>query len=92
MTDCVPMYGFFIGLTDDAAEGNYVWNDGVSTCPIDYSNWHSGEPNNNPKQDVNGQDCVQMWFRANKNANGEWDDEYCDYRPKGVVCQTRVSC
>ncbi|XP_077983152.1 salivary C-type lectin 2-like [Glandiceps talaboti] len=91
---CIANYGFWIGLNDKEKEGHYVWGDGE---PLDgddddecksgtFSNWYPGEPDNNEKQDpADGQDCGQLWFRGSKN--GLWDDEYCNYRPKGYICE-----
>ncbi|XP_078000061.1 C-type lectin mosGCTL-1-like [Glandiceps talaboti] len=83
--DCVKYYGFWIGLGDAEVEGNYVWSDGDPMCEDCYTNWATGEPNNNDKHDPNGQDCVQLWFRYGYKLL--WDDEYCDYRAKGLVCE-----
>ncbi|XP_070567129.1 echinoidin-like [Ptychodera flava] len=83
--DCITKYGFWIGLSDRVTEGEYVWSDGGSDCPTDYRNYADGEPNNNTKKTGAGQDCTQLWFRFGHN--GKWDDEYCDYRPKGIVCE-----
>lgn len=35
--------GVWIGLSDFAIEGTFVWSDGT---PFDYANWNAGEPNN----------------------------------------------
>ncbi|XP_077986173.1 C-type lectin mosGCTL-1-like [Glandiceps talaboti] len=88
---CIPGKGFWIGLDDKRSEGDYVWLGNTirqSLCSSGYSNWTSGEPNNNVKENALGQDCVQLWFRGTRY--GQWDDEYCDYRPKGAVCEQRV--
>ncbi|XP_077993915.1 salivary C-type lectin 1-like [Glandiceps talaboti] len=88
---CIPHHGFWIGLNDLKVEGHFVWsyyNVRQGLCDEDYEHWAQGEPNNNTKKDPNGQDCVQLWFRGNRN--GQWDDEYVDYRPKGAVCETRI--
>lgn len=34
---------FWIGLTDEAKEGAFVW---VTGEPLNYTKWHPGEPNN----------------------------------------------
>ncbi|XP_077987459.1 salivary C-type lectin 2-like [Glandiceps talaboti] len=87
---CITKHGFWIGMDDRDEEGDFVWlgdtvRDGLCE-PGDYSNWAPGEPNNNIKRtDPGGQDCVQLWFRK----GGLWDDEYCDVRPKGAVCEER---
>ncbi|XP_078000514.1 low affinity immunoglobulin epsilon Fc receptor-like [Glandiceps talaboti] len=90
-SSCIENKGFFIGLNDKTVEGTYVWSDGteVNRCNP-YTNWATGEPNDNEKQDTKGQDCVQLWFRGNRQ--GKWDDEYCDYRPKGFVCEIPNTC
>ncbi|XP_070542871.1 low affinity immunoglobulin epsilon Fc receptor-like [Ptychodera flava] len=83
---CITKYGFWIGLSDRIHEGEYVWSDGVSLCHEDYRNWAPGEPNNNTnKKPSIGQDCVQLWFRFDND--GQWDDEYCDVKPKGFICE-----
>ncbi|XP_002740418.1 C-type lectin domain family 19 member A-like [Saccoglossus kowalevskii] len=87
---CVPNYGFWIGLQDGdgADEGVYKWGDGTTPC---YQNWAKDNPNNNVKKNAtSGQDCVQLWARPGKGLL--WDDEYCDYRPKGIVCQFIDEC
>ncbi|XP_070543946.1 echinoidin-like [Ptychodera flava] len=85
-SSCIPKYGFWIGLRDGATEGEYFWSDGGALCPFDFRNWAPGEPNNNTKKNTeDGQDCVQLWFRFGHG--GLWDDEYCDFRPKGIICE-----
>ncbi|XP_070567130.1 echinoidin-like [Ptychodera flava] len=82
--DCITKYGFWIGLFDREKEGEYYWIDGVALCD-DFRNYAPGEPNNNDKQNKRGQDCTQLWYRFNHM--GLWDDEYCNFRPKGIVCE-----
>lgn len=79
-------YAVWIGFTDAAQEGTFIWLDGA---PVTYTNWASGEPNNlNPgtccsipswlggcNNDIrcsDGEDCVQMY------SNGTWNDLGCD--------------
>ncbi|XP_078000513.1 perlucin-like protein [Glandiceps talaboti] len=83
---CIEHYGFMFGLEDRNQEGEYIWSDGtplVQQCNY-YTNWAPKEPNNKDKKDVEGQDCVQFWFRGNRQS---WDDEYCNFRPKGYICE-----
>ncbi len=54
---------WWIGLSDKADEGTFVWVDGT---PLGYEDWGTTEPN-----DFFGEDCVT----ANDNA---WRDEACD--------------
>ena len=57
---------FWIGLTDVAEEGVFLWMDGTT---FDYENWHNGEPNN-----LNGNEhCVELG-RFNSST---WNDEPC---------------
>nr|BAA85103.1 PfG4 [Ptychodera flava] len=83
---CIKNHGFFIGLSDSRSEGRYDWKNGDRMGQNDYENWARGQPDNDTKLDRrNGQDCVQLWYR--NGTRGKWDDEYCDERPKGFVCE-----
>ena len=46
--------GCWIGLTDEASEGGFVWMDGSA---VDFVDWNAGEPNNSGD---NGEDAVNM--------------------------------
>jgi hypothetical protein len=61
----------FIGLTDRAVEGTFVWDDGTS---LGYANWHSGEPNNGGSGGYQ-EDCVVI---AGARVGAQWDDRPCD--------------
>ncbi|MEQ9400719.1 MAG: right-handed parallel beta-helix repeat-containing protein [Longimicrobiales bacterium] len=50
----------WIGLSDAASEGTYVW---VTGEPFSFSSWSAGEPNN-----LTGEDYVEMF------SNLEWND------------------
>ena len=54
---------FYIGASDEKAEGKFVWRDGSS---VTYTNWSQNEPNNTA--DCGGENYVQMY------ANGKWND------------------
>lgn len=54
----------YFGYSDKSSEGNWKWVDGTS---IAYTNWHSGEPNN---QD--GIEHYAMFYE--KFQNGTWND------------------
>ncbi|XP_070574085.1 perlucin-like protein [Ptychodera flava] len=75
--------GFWIGLQDIATEDTFRWPDLDRIGCSMYQNWKPREPNNNTKKDQKGQDCVQMW----KRHYYRWDDDYCDFRKKGYVCE-----
>ena len=51
---------FFIGFTDAASEGTFVWSNGQA---VTYTNWNVGEPNNAGNEDV-----TEML------SNGTWND------------------
>lgn len=54
----------YFGFSDESSEGNWKWVDGTSTA---YTNWHSGEPNN---QD--GIEHHAMFYE--KFQDGTWND------------------
>lgn len=53
----------WIGLTDRSSEGTFGW---VTSEPVSYSNWNSGEPNNY----LGNED----WAVINWGPNGTWND------------------
>lgn len=64
----------FLGATDLATEGTYLWPDGT---PLTFTNWRTGEPNNG-----NGQyqeDCLVVVGTL----GGGWDDRPCAPPPAG---------
>jgi hypothetical protein len=62
----------FIGLTDLAAEGQFVWDDGT---PATFTNWHTGEPNNGGPDATYQEDCTII---AGARVGAQWDDRPCD--------------
>lgn len=84
-------YTFWIGLSDNASEGNFIWLDGA---PVNYTNWSANEPNNQIPSCCNiplfgcqnsdircsqGEDCVQMY------GDGSWNDLGCDVNSISVI-------
>ena len=63
---------FWVGLSDAAEEGAFVWWDGT---PAEYLNWEFGEPGEREDQD-----CAQFV------GFGEWSVVPCGAR-RGVVCE-----
>lgn len=69
----------FIGYTDRAREGKWVWTDGNTSS---FTLWARWQPDN-----YNGiQDCVRLTI---PNWNGFWDDASCDQR-LNFICQIRL--
>ena len=64
---------FWIGLSDEVQEGSFLWVTGESSI---YSNWYSGEPNNEGNEDY-----VEMGFETRYT----WNDKYADRSQPFVV-------
>jgi hypothetical protein len=78
-----PLLGhFWIGLSDAAEEGTWVWSSGE---PVSYTNWASGEPNSGSSYD----------YALVHSDDGLWYDEYYNRSYAGVAeledVQGRVS-
>jgi hypothetical protein len=72
----------WLGLTDAADEGTWVWSDGT---PLGYTAWNDGEPNNHGGDE----DCAGFW--AGRGAsNSMWDSMYgtesCSH-PLPYICK-----
>ena len=65
----------WLGLTDVAKEGSFVWADGPA---LDYANWSPNEPNNVGR---GGEDFVELLI-----LNGKWNDLNANNR-RTVVCE-----
>jgi hypothetical protein len=59
----------FIGATDAATEGTFLWEDGT---PLTYMNFRTGEPNNGSGQYQ--EDCLVL---SGKKSTDGWDDRPC---------------
>jgi lectin-like protein/PEP-CTERM motif-containing protein len=57
----------WIGLTDQAQEGHFVWTSGE---PLTYTNWIPGQPDNFG----GGENWVHMMRGNNGFVPGEWND------------------
>ena len=71
----------WVGLTDQAVEGTFVWDHGE---PVSYTNWANGEPNNGYGRDE--EDCAAMETRFSL----QWNDAPC-YVSLGYVCETALA-
>ncbi len=83
----------FIGGTDGATEMSWVWlRNPLDTIPLTvgatYTNWRTGEPNNQGGTNPDGEDCMII----EGDTMGTWDDRPCAPPPLGsgsyaYVCQ-----
>ncbi|XP_078684394.1 uncharacterized protein LOC144917912 [Branchiostoma floridae x Branchiostoma belcheri] len=71
-------WGRWIGLTDIATEGDWVFQDGGTLASAGYSNWKDGEPNNS----YGRENCAMI-----RQDNAKWNDVQCNATVPGFVCQ-----
>ena len=70
----------WIGLSDTASDGDYVWTDGT---PYDYENFASGQPDSS-----NGESCFHFF---NQNSGSlEWNDYSCSSNTFGDVLTSYI--
>ncbi len=69
----------FIGLSDINQEGTFVWSSGK---PFTYSNWYTGEPN-----DQDGEDVVEM-----SHLHGRWNDISSGVTRAAITDSWRSTC
>ncbi|XP_042347053.1 galactose-specific lectin nattectin-like [Plectropomus leopardus] len=62
----------WIGGTDEAQEGTWLWTDG---SPFNYQSWSPGEPNN-----LGQEHCIEMNWREYF-----WNDNQC-YHERAYLC------
>ncbi|XP_065327734.1 hepatic lectin-like [Pelmatolapia mariae] len=79
---------FWIGLTDSAVEGRWVWVDG---SPLDQSLqfWSGKEPDNwkgHNGEHPDGEDCARMGDKGGAYALEWWFDAYCS-DPHRSICE-----
>jgi len=70
---------WWIGYNDRDVEGDFVWEDGT---PVDYENWHAGEPNNAALGPNSEENCTQF----NRYGDQTWNDEPCEWDFK-YICE-----
>jgi hypothetical protein len=65
---------YWIGFTDQAVEGTWVWCSGE---PVTYTNWNSGEPNNMGSEN---------WaYLMSRGVTGLWNDVGVSYTQIGII-------
>lgn len=73
---------FFMGATDSAVEGTFVWVDGSA---MTYDNWRDGEPNDGG-DGPGGEDEEDCTIIEGDTALFTWDDRPC-MEPYPYVCE-----
>ena len=82
----VPDNIYWIGLTDLAVEGRFVWQHSFTPLNLGHwTIWGPGQPNNSE----GGQDCVNMYRYGN---TWRWDDSWCQLNNDVVygLCEADV--
>ncbi|XP_065325929.1 galactose-specific lectin nattectin-like, partial [Pelmatolapia mariae] len=79
---------FWIGLTDSAVEGRWVWVDG---SPLDQSLkfWSGNEPDNwkgRNGEHPDGEDCARMGAKGGADDLKCWFDAFCS-KPQRSICE-----
>uniref|UniRef100_A0A3B3TRS9 C-type lectin domain-containing protein n=1 Tax=Poecilia latipinna TaxID=48699 RepID=A0A3B3TRS9_9TELE len=79
---------FWIGLTDSAEEGRWVWMDG-SDLSESVQFWSQNEPDNWTAENPAGENCVRMGMEGGRPMNN-WYDKDCGAAQRRI-CQKRNS-
>ena len=75
---------FFLGLTDTAAESQWVWSSDGST--VAWTLWKSGEPDGGRNQNC----AVQHVGPAGASLNKKWTSSHCiQFTTVKVVCEKK---
>jgi hypothetical protein len=69
---------YWIGLTDQAREGDFVWDS--TKMKVTYTNWRDGEPNSL----VEEEDCVHLDYLTLERT---WNDYNCSATDAFALCQ-----
>lgn len=77
----------WIGLTDEAQEGTFVWTTGE---PLQYTNWAPGEPNN--AYGLEDYVCVNWHHIYNNDSKGTWNDLSALANLAGIIEPALSSC
>ncbi|XP_030597291.1 C-type lectin domain family 4 member F-like isoform X2 [Archocentrus centrarchus] len=74
---------FWIGLTDSAAEGRWMW---VDNTPLTERFWLIGEPDNWRGKTPEGENCVRMGEKGGAPDLKNWNDASCS-DPHRSICE-----
>lgn len=77
----------WIGLSDSATEGTFVWTDG--TIPT-FTNWRTGQPDDGSANE----DCAEMNYTGFAR-DGKWNDLRCsdgEGQNTGFLCELPLDC
>jgi len=76
--------GTYIGASDGAQEGQWVWSDGTVW---DYDNWMPGNPSNTD----NAEHCAMVWYSPSNKENNKWNDMNCNGFAGGYACSYNLN-
>merc|ERR1711962_1285302 len=76
--------GTYIGASDGAHEGQWVWSDGTVW---DYDNWMPGNPSNTD----NAEHCAMVWYSPSNKENNKWNDMNCNGFAGGYACSYNLN-
>ena len=71
--------GWYIGATDKAVEGEFVWMDSKKSFTRKFRYWYPGEPRNG----AHNEGCVAIW----KAYGYHWGDITCEWKGN-YICET----
>jgi len=74
----IPGGVYWIGLTDLAYEGRFIWQHSYKPLSGGWANWYPNEPN-----DAGSEDCVLMF---NNGTTWAWNDSACS-GSRHALCQ-----
>lgn len=77
---------FWIGYTDAALEGNFVWSSGETPG---FTHWNAGEPNDSMPP-ANGEDFTVLNWNTTTGAWNDWDHLRPDYRNISGIAEWAV--
>lgn len=82
-TDLVGENDWWIGLTDTASEGDFLWEDGA---PLgDFQPWAPMQPDQGGAEEVVEEDCIEM----HSDQGGRWNDLACSIDYLDFICERR---